>query len=224
MSKEIILARIRQRTDTLANWAEANPVLLDGELGIVRDRPDQYKVGDGVTPWNLLPFRGFDGNVEQSEGSNPHAVMSQKATTEALAGKAAKADVESFKQTTTQALNTKATRTEVETLSQTVATKAAQTDVTTLEKTVATKAAQTDVDSLRQQTTTSLTQLAQTVNAELETKASKTAVAELIETVVKLSREVSALSGKVDALIAGGGSTTPSNKIGSAVIGEAVIG
>ena len=70
MSKQIILARIRNRVDTLANWAEAKPVLLDGELGIVRDRPDLYKVGDGVSTWSLLPFRGFDGNIEQQEGPN----------------------------------------------------------------------------------------------------------------------------------------------------------
>lgn len=175
MSKQIILARIRQRVDTLANWAEANPVLLDGELGIVRDRPDLYKVGDGVSTWSLLPFRGFNGNIEQQEGGNPHAVMSQQATTKAL---------ETIRQDTTQAL-----------------------------------------DTLKQQTAQSLTQLAQTTSQGLAAKAEKTFVAELVKKVDALSLLVAELSGKVEALIAGGGgATTPSNKIGSAVVGEATIG
>jgi hypothetical protein len=184
MSKQIILARIRQRVDTLANWAEANPVLLDGELGIVRDCPDLYKVGDGVSTWSLLPFRGFNGNIEQQEGGNPHAVMSQQATTKAL---------ETIRQDTTQVLNTKATKTEVE--------------------------------ALKQQTAQSLTQLAQTTSQGLAAKAEKAFVAELVKKVDTLSLLVAELSGKVEALIAGGGgATTPSNKIGSAVVGEATIG
>lgn len=61
MAKKIIKARIKQRTDTQANWAAYNPVLLEGELGLVTDDKNLYKVGDGVTAWNDLPFRGFDG-------------------------------------------------------------------------------------------------------------------------------------------------------------------
>lgn len=47
----------KQRTNTAANWAATNPVLLSGQLGIISDTsPRRVKVGDGVTAWNSLPF------------------------------------------------------------------------------------------------------------------------------------------------------------------------
>ncbi len=84
MAKKIIKAHMKQRRDTKANWASVNPVLLDGELGFVSDDPNLYKIGDGETAWNDLPFRGFDGTITQEPGSNPNTVMSQKAVTESL--------------------------------------------------------------------------------------------------------------------------------------------
>ena len=85
MAKKIIKAQMKQRIDTKANWASNNPVLLLGELGMVSDDPNLYKVGDGTTAWNALPFRGFDGTITQETGSSENTVMSQKAVTEALA-------------------------------------------------------------------------------------------------------------------------------------------
>lgn len=82
MANKIILAQMKQRRDTKANWAAQNPVLLAGELGIVSDDPNLYKVGDGATAWNALPFRGFNGTVSQTTGTSANAVMSQKAVTE----------------------------------------------------------------------------------------------------------------------------------------------
>lgn len=84
MAKNIIKARIKQRSDSAANWAAVNPVLLKGELGLVDDDPNLYKVGDGKTAWNDLPLRGFDGTVAQETGDSPAAVMSQAAVTRAL--------------------------------------------------------------------------------------------------------------------------------------------
>ena len=84
MAKKIIKARMQQRQDTLAGWAGENPVLLPGELGLVSDDPNAYKVGDGVTAWNDLPMRGWDGNIAQTTGDSTTAVMSQKAVTEEL--------------------------------------------------------------------------------------------------------------------------------------------
>lgn len=84
MAKKIIKAQMKQRTDTKANWASSNPVLLKGELGIVSDDPNLYKVGDGATAWNALPFRGFNGTVVNETGTSETAVMSQKAVTEKL--------------------------------------------------------------------------------------------------------------------------------------------
>lgn len=81
---------MQQRRDTAAQWAAKNPVLLDGELGLVTDNPNSYKMGDGVTAWNDLPLRGFDGNIVQELGDSATAVMSQKAITEQVEGQNAK--------------------------------------------------------------------------------------------------------------------------------------
>ena len=88
MAQKTIMAHMKQRRDTLANWASTNPVLLDGELGIVTDDPNLYKVGNGSTAWNDLPFRGFDGTLVHHTGASATAVMSQKAVTDALSTKA----------------------------------------------------------------------------------------------------------------------------------------
>jgi len=41
---------IQIRRDTLANWNQKNPLLAQGEIGIVTDRKI-YKVGDGTNQW-----------------------------------------------------------------------------------------------------------------------------------------------------------------------------
>lgn len=84
MAKTIIRAHMKQRRDTADNWRVQNPILLNGEIGIVTDQPDRYKVGDGVTEWNALPLRGFDGNIVQMTGDSRTAVMSQWAVTQAI--------------------------------------------------------------------------------------------------------------------------------------------
>ena len=47
------------RRDTAAQWQSNNPVLCDGEIGIVTDgtATEWLKVGDGTTPWNQLPYK-----------------------------------------------------------------------------------------------------------------------------------------------------------------------
>jgi hypothetical protein len=49
--------QMQQRRGTAAQWAAANPVLADGELGFEEDTKI-FKIGDGVTAWNSLmtPF------------------------------------------------------------------------------------------------------------------------------------------------------------------------
>jgi hypothetical protein len=42
---------------TAARWAEVNPILETGEPGFVLDE-NRFKIGDGVTPWNQLPYMG----------------------------------------------------------------------------------------------------------------------------------------------------------------------
>lgn len=46
---------------TAARWAEVNPILEPGEPGFVYDS-NRLKIGDGVTPWNDLPY--IDGKRE----------------------------------------------------------------------------------------------------------------------------------------------------------------
>jgi hypothetical protein len=55
-------AKIRPRRGTATQWADANPVLVEGEMGI--EVPDEgvgsglvkFKFGDGVSAWNDLPY------------------------------------------------------------------------------------------------------------------------------------------------------------------------
>lgn len=69
MADKILNTRLRLKYDTLANWSAANPVLLKGEVGIVSVplasettvgqvvKPAiLFKVGDGTTDFNSLPF------------------------------------------------------------------------------------------------------------------------------------------------------------------------
>ena len=49
--------RIKLRTDTAANWAEKNPVLLKGEFAYIEDE-HKFKMGDGDTAWNSLDYAG----------------------------------------------------------------------------------------------------------------------------------------------------------------------
>lgn len=49
------IKRMKQRTDTSANWTSVNPVLADGELGW-DSTARRYKVGDGITPWAGLDW------------------------------------------------------------------------------------------------------------------------------------------------------------------------
>jgi len=70
-------AKIRPRRSTATEWSVLNPVLAEGELGI--EVPDsgvgtglsKFKLGDGYTQWNDLPY-AFDANAAQAMyGGNP---------------------------------------------------------------------------------------------------------------------------------------------------------
>ena len=49
--------RLLQRRDTLVNWINNNPVLLDGELGLIdiNGNYTQMVIGDGKRSFNNLP-------------------------------------------------------------------------------------------------------------------------------------------------------------------------
>ena len=52
--------QLQLRRDTTSNWAAQNTVLASGEFGVNLDTY-QFKIGDGITPWNLLPYAGVLG-------------------------------------------------------------------------------------------------------------------------------------------------------------------
>lgn len=61
-------ARVQNIADTRGNWRKANPILLEGEIGLeLVANPNSasgvsynVKVGDGMTPWNRLPYLAFE--------------------------------------------------------------------------------------------------------------------------------------------------------------------
>lgn len=77
--------RIQFRRDTRARWAEINPVLMEGEVGLEIDTQN-IKMGDGVTPWNDLEYGIGYSNVTNEPGNNENLVISQKGVTELVRG------------------------------------------------------------------------------------------------------------------------------------------
>ena len=54
--------QIQFRRDTGSNWASANTVLADGEMGI-NTTTNQFKIGNGSTAWNSLSYAPISGTV-----------------------------------------------------------------------------------------------------------------------------------------------------------------
>ena len=54
--------QIQFRRDTGANWASANTVLAEGELGI-NTTTNQFKIGNGSTAWNSLSYAPLSGTM-----------------------------------------------------------------------------------------------------------------------------------------------------------------
>ena len=52
--------QIRIRKDTAENWALRNLILLEDEIGLELDTR-KFKIGNGLTPWNLLPYGTLSG-------------------------------------------------------------------------------------------------------------------------------------------------------------------
>ena len=57
--------RIISRNDTSSNWAEINPILLKGEIGIEIDTT-KIKIGNGINSWNELSYAISGGSSEAS--------------------------------------------------------------------------------------------------------------------------------------------------------------
>ncbi len=52
--------QLQFRRGTASMWSTANPVLAGGEMGIETDT-ELFKIGDGITAWNALPYGGLRG-------------------------------------------------------------------------------------------------------------------------------------------------------------------
>lgn len=59
----VVNTTFKLKRGTAARWAEVNPILEAGEPGFVYDT-NRLKIGNGVTPWNDLPY--IDGKREVS--------------------------------------------------------------------------------------------------------------------------------------------------------------
>lgn len=55
--------KIQFRRDSLANWTTINPILSDGELGLVKDT-FAYKIGNGIDDWNTLSYAPLSGEFQ----------------------------------------------------------------------------------------------------------------------------------------------------------------
>lgn len=64
-------SRIKQKHDTTENWAANNPILLEGEIGYDTDLK-AFKIGDGTTHWNNLPYQpGMINNIQIENYMDP---------------------------------------------------------------------------------------------------------------------------------------------------------
>lgn len=66
------MARIQFRRGTAAFWESENPILHPGEPGFEKNTK-WYKIGDGVTPWNDLPYIGLKGDPGEPGPPGPDA-------------------------------------------------------------------------------------------------------------------------------------------------------
>ncbi len=72
--KEIkrIKARMLIRRDSSENWLKSNPVLMQGEMGYDITIKN-FKIGDGESHWNDLPFFGLQqDNISNAINYNLH--------------------------------------------------------------------------------------------------------------------------------------------------------
>ena len=68
MAQKIVKTRLVHRKDSSTKWSSVNPILLDGEMGIEKDTR-KFKIGDGVTSWNDLPYANVTYDVLNSKFS-----------------------------------------------------------------------------------------------------------------------------------------------------------
>jgi hypothetical protein len=73
------------KVNTRSAWASENPVLMAGEPGI-ESQTGNLKIGDGRTPWNVLPYHGcpgywgsfWDTTSQTATANTPTAILLRK--------------------------------------------------------------------------------------------------------------------------------------------------
>lgn len=71
--------RVQHKLDTAANWTSKNPILLSGELGIVKDGSAiRFKVGDGTSKYVALEFTDAAVVSHIANTNNPHGVTKEQ--------------------------------------------------------------------------------------------------------------------------------------------------
>lgn len=80
-----IQPRLLQRRDTLVNWINSNPILLDGEIGFIKDTIysqayNKMVIGDGKHSFNDLPKikLNFDEPAICSYPTNSSSIVANK--------------------------------------------------------------------------------------------------------------------------------------------------
>lgn len=72
MSNVITYQRFWMRRDNASNWSSVNPTLAAGEWGVEISDADpaitKFKLGDGITAWNDLEYKGAGIHEAPSDG------------------------------------------------------------------------------------------------------------------------------------------------------------
>jgi hypothetical protein len=66
--------RFQLRRDSLERWESLNPILLEGEIGLVLDTKS-FKIGDGIHNWNDLDYSS-NPTILQELGDSESAIIS----------------------------------------------------------------------------------------------------------------------------------------------------
>lgn len=90
MADKTLNIRIQLRNDTAANWTNANPLLLKGEMGVETDT-GKTKIGNGIDHWTTLKYSGVDedtikGIIDKNRDNfTPVEATKEESDTQALA-------------------------------------------------------------------------------------------------------------------------------------------
>lgn len=75
----VVNTTFKLKRGTAARWTEVNPILEQGEPGFVYDS-NLLKIGDGVTPWNDLPYIQGKAEVVNFNTSEDFPVIGDSST------------------------------------------------------------------------------------------------------------------------------------------------